>query len=175
MNRIYFEQFSKPDLLRAYNAIWDSTIADELYEEGSSLLSFLIDINKQNFLIDYIESNFKEDNMYHNGFQIIEPKTELKDETPKKYPKLTPDDINNVIKKEEYFNPEGTTLTICILTLKNGFQVTGESASASIENFDINIGKKLSKSRAVEQVWKLEGYLLKEKMYLDEILKNSKD
>lgn len=168
MNTIYFEQFSKTDLLRTYDAIWNPTIADELYNEGSAPLSFLFDTTKQNLLIDYIENTFLENQELQDYFQIIEPEPEVQ----KNYPKLTPKDISDVIKKEDYYNPEGTSLTICILTLKNGFQVTGESASASIENFNAEIGKKLSKSKAIEQVWKLEGYLLKEKLYWEEVLKH---
>ena len=47
----------------------------------------------------------------------------------------------------------------------NGFVVNGESASASKENFDVEIGKKVAYENAREQIWKLEGYLLKQKLY----------
>lgn len=56
-------------------------------------------------------------------------------------------------------------LTFCVLTLKNGFTVTGESACASPENFDPEIGRKIAYQNAREKIWQLEGYLLKEKLY----------
>ena len=55
-------------------------------------------------------------------------------------------------------------IIFCILTLENGFTVTGESACASPENFDAEIGKKIAYDNAREKIWLLEGYLLKEKL-----------
>lgn len=53
-------------------------------------------------------------------------------------------------------------LTFCVLVLKNGFTVTGESACASPENFDAEIGRKIARENAVQKIWPLEGYLLKQ-------------
>lgn len=53
-------------------------------------------------------------------------------------------------------------LTFCILVLRNGFTVTGESACASPENFDPQIGRDIARRNAREKIWLLEGYLLKE-------------
>ena len=55
-------------------------------------------------------------------------------------------------------------LTFCVLVLENGFTVTGESACASPENFDPEIGKKIAKENAINKIWFLEGYLLKEQL-----------
>ncbi len=55
-------------------------------------------------------------------------------------------------------------LTYCVLVLKNGFTVTGESACASPENFDAEIGRKIARQNAVNKIWMLEGYLLKQKL-----------
>lgn len=52
-------------------------------------------------------------------------------------------------------------LTFCVLVLKNGFTVTGESACASPENFDAELGRKIAKDNAVSKVWPLMGYKLK--------------
>jgi len=79
-------------------------------------------------------------------------------------PRLTPDDINAVIVSEQYHVFSGTTLTVCCLTLRNGFNVTGESAAASPENFDEYIGRKIAFTNAREKIWALEGYLLKQKL-----------
>ena len=97
-------------------------------------------------------------------------------------PRLTPEIIDSKIVGVEYIltrdvckrdngveifdAPEPLqTLTFCILTLENGFTVTGESACASPENFDAEIGKKIAYQNAREKIWMLEGYLLKEKLY----------
>ena len=52
-------------------------------------------------------------------------------------------------------------LTFCVLVLRNGFTVTGESACASPENFDAEIGRKIARQNAVEKIWPLMGYELK--------------
>jgi len=56
-------------------------------------------------------------------------------------------------------------LTVCNLTLKNGFNVVGTSACASPANFDKDLGQKIAYQKAVDQVWALEGYLLKQRLY----------
>lgn len=56
-------------------------------------------------------------------------------------------------------------LTFCVLVLKNGFTVTGESACASHENFDAEIGRKIARQNAVQKIWMLEGYLLKQRLF----------
>ena len=53
-------------------------------------------------------------------------------------------------------------LTFCVLVLKNGFTVTGESACASPENFNAEIGRKVARQNAVSKIWPLMGYALKE-------------
>ena len=55
-------------------------------------------------------------------------------------------------------------LTICVLVLKNGFTVVGTSACASPENFDAELGCKIAKKAAVDQVWPLMGYELRSKL-----------
>lgn len=59
---------------------------------------------------------------------------------------------------------EHTLLTFCILTLRNGFAVTGESACASPENFDAEIGRKIARQNAVAKIWPLMGYALKSRI-----------
>lgn len=79
-------------------------------------------------------------------------------------PRLTPDLIDAAIKEEDYHVFEKTCLTVCCLTLRNGFTVTGESACASPENFDAEIGRKIARENARNKIWMLEGYLLKERL-----------
>jgi len=80
-------------------------------------------------------------------------------------PRLNPTLIDNTIDDEYYHIVPNTTMTLCVLTLKNGFQVTGESAAVSIDNFDKEIGRKIARDNAREKIWQLEGYLLKQKLY----------
>jgi hypothetical protein len=92
-------------------------------------------------------------------------------------PRVTPADIEAVIAEEYTFTAasalKGTPgessqscklLTICVLVLKNGFTVTGESACASPENFDAELGAKIARGHAKDKIWALEGYLLKSKL-----------
>jgi hypothetical protein len=60
--------------------------------------------------------------------------------------------------------PGLAVLTFCVLVLRNGFVVTGESAPASPENFDAELGRKIARERARDKVWPLEGYLLKNQL-----------
>lgn len=91
-------------------------------------------------------------------------------------PRVTPDSIQSVIVSEHYISPAEVLraqdvqvpythplqlLTICVLVLKNGFTVVGKSACASPENFDADLGRKIARIDAVNQIWPLEGYLLK--------------
>jgi len=78
--------------------------------------------------------------------------------------RLTPALIDSVIKSEQFHVFEGTTLTVCCLTLENGFTVTGESACASPQNFDVELGRKIAKDNAREKIWALEGYLLRQRI-----------
>ena len=55
-------------------------------------------------------------------------------------------------------------LTFCVLVLRNGFTVTGESACASAENFDAELGRKIARQQAVEKIWPLMGYELRSKL-----------
>lgn len=98
-------------------------------------------------------------------------------------PRITPTDIGANIASEFYFTategvlgssemgtiPAGRArsldlLTFCVLVLRNGFTVTGESACASPENFNAEIGRKIARANAVQKIWPLMGYELKCRM-----------
>ncbi|HET8667311.1 MAG TPA: Gp49 family protein [Terriglobales bacterium] len=95
-------------------------------------------------------------------------------------PHVTPQDIKDNIASEHYFTAAqgrfGATgadveegdplalLTFCVIVLRNGFTVTGESAFASPENFDAEIGRKIARENAINKVWPLMGYALKQKL-----------
>lgn len=102
-------------------------------------------------------------------------------------PRVTPADIEANIASEHYFtaadgwNGEAASdertlglgypkdgplnlLTFCVLVLRNGFTVTGESACASPENFDAEVGRKIARQNAVQKIWPLLGYELRTKL-----------
>ena len=105
-------------------------------------------------------------------------------------PRITPADIEAAISSESYFTgadgvrgasigkpgesllPVYVTyersplslLTFCVLVLRNGFTITGESACASPENFDAEIGRKIARANAITKVWPLLGYELRTRL-----------
>lgn len=80
-------------------------------------------------------------------------------------PRLNPEHIDTQIRAEDYHVFPGTTMTVCALTLQNGFIVIGESAAASPQNFDQEIGRTIARKHAREKIWALEGYLLRERLW----------
>ena len=118
--------------------------------------------------------------------QTIEQEIQAKGKTA---PRVTPADIEANIAAETYFtaadgvrgadfalnfdvatvapiNAEQALrlLTFCVLVLNNGFTVTGESACASSENFDAEIGRKIARQNAVQKIWPLMGYELRSRL-----------
>jgi len=99
-------------------------------------------------------------------------------------PRITPADLEANIVSEHYFtaeegvqgalartdpelgmeSPTLALLTFCVLVLRNGFTVTGESACASPENFDADLGRKIARANAVNKVWPLMGYELRSRL-----------
>ncbi len=79
-------------------------------------------------------------------------------------PRITPADIDNCIVSEQYYVFPQTTFTVCLLTLRNGYAVCGESACASPENFNAEIGRKIARENARNKIWALEGYALRNKL-----------
>lgn len=79
-------------------------------------------------------------------------------------PRLTPETITALIIAEQYYVFPGTVKTVCALTLRNGFVVIGESAPASPENFDENLGRKIAFDDARKKIWPLEGYALRTRL-----------
>ena len=124
------------------------------------------------------------------GDQAIELEIQTKGLTA---PRVTPADIEANIASEHYFTADegvvgkyaarlaleglGTypddlpkrhkhlsLLTFCVLVLRNGFTVTGESACASPENFNAEIGRKIARENAKQKIWPLMGYALKQEL-----------
>lgn len=99
-------------------------------------------------------------------------------------PRVTPQDIEDEIMSIHFFTAEQGArhqdavnpldhgdvpstlglLTFCVLRLRNGFTVTGESACASPENFDADIGRRIARENAVEKIWPLLGFRLRDQL-----------
>ena len=90
--------------------------------------------------------------------QEVETEIEAKGLTA---PRITPEMVDETITAEAYYVFPGTTLTVCCLTLENGYHVVGESAAASPENFDAALGRDIARKNARSKIWALEGYALR--------------
>ena len=109
--------------------------------------------------------------------------------------KVTPEDIEDAISSEAYFTAhEGVLgahnthdgeyqlvrhddtntevplkrLTFCVLVLKNGFTVTGESACVDIRTFNEEIGRAIARKAAISKVWPLLGFAARTNMQPDQ-------
>lgn len=76
---------------------------------------------------------------------------------------VTEQGLKDVIVKESYVRI-GQKTTVCCLTLKNGFEVLGESACVDPANFNEELGRKYAYERAFEKLWQLEGYRLQSEL-----------
>ena len=55
-------------------------------------------------------------------------------------------------------------MTFCVLVLRNGFTVTGESYCADAERFDAETGRNEARKDAINKAWPLMVYALKERL-----------
>lgn len=82
------------------------------------------------------------------------------------YEKVTKEGIEARITKTDYFVLPNSTVTVCNITLNNGFSVRGESACVDPRNFNMEIGQQIAYRDAFNKLWAFEGYLLAEKRFL---------
>lgn len=80
-------------------------------------------------------------------------------------PRVTPEHVNALIDSVEYHHFYGTTVTVCRIQLRNGFNLIGHSAAVSMDNFDTEIGRAVAYQAAYDKIWMVEGYLLREHLY----------
>ena len=78
--------------------------------------------------------------------------------------RVTIEDIENEIADESYHRFAGTTVTVCLLILKNGFTVVGKSACCSKENFNEELGRSYAREDAINQLWTLLGFRLRDEL-----------
>ena len=110
--------------------------------------------------------------------QTIEAEIQAKGLTA---PRVTPADIEANIVSEHYFTADdGVTgvsfknksqevfpselacVTICTMILRNGHKIVGvNEGPVSPANFDPELGRKLARQKAIDQIWPLMGYELK--------------
>lgn len=79
------------------------------------------------------------------------------------FEKVTKEAIEKKIVKVDYMVLPDSTVTLCNITLDNGYSVRGESACVDKRNFNIEIGKSLAHQQAFDKIWALEGYALAER------------
>ena len=78
--------------------------------------------------------------------------------------RLTAEQLQSKIVTVDFHRFGDTTVTVCCLTLENGFNVIGQSACIDPAQFDEALGQELAYDDAFEKLWQLEGYLLKEQL-----------
>lgn len=76
--------------------------------------------------------------------------------------------VEEAIQSEEYVTL-GKKTTVCIITLKDGFEVIGSSACVFADNYDIEKGKPFARERALQLVWSHLGSILQAKMLVNKI------
>jgi len=81
------------------------------------------------------------------------------------FPRISVNDIDKFIKSTDYYIFPNSTMTVCMITMTNDFSIIGESACASTENFNEEIGREIAYNNAKEKIWPLVGFLLREKLY----------
>lgn len=90
---------------------------------------------------------------------------------------VTEQSVQDAIASEEYMTI-GKKTTVCLVTLKNGFEVVGTSACVDEANYDIEIGKPFAKERAMQFVWMHLGFIMQQEMAMkraEEVLDTAPD
>lgn len=91
--------------------------------------------------------------------------------------RVTLDSMNAKVAGENYFTigealaalgqpftPQHAVMTVCVLTMTNGYMLIGKSAPADAGNFNAELGQKFAREDAIRQLWPLEGYALRERL-----------
>ena len=81
-------------------------------------------------------------------------------------PRVTEESIRAKIECHNFHEEHiGTAkVTVCFILMRNGFVFVGKSAAASPENHNPKIGEHYAYDDAFRQIWKHEGYLLREQL-----------
>jgi hypothetical protein len=124
--------------------------------------------------------------MNHAHQHTLTPPSEAAIAAVSTAPRVTPADIEAQIAYEGHFTAdmgiaadnscygnlgdpgpkELKQVSICVLVLKNGHKIVGvNEGPVSPENFDAELGRKMARGKAIDQIWPLMGYQLKEQLY----------
>lgn len=82
----------------------------------------------------------------------------------KVHPRVSDESITEKIAKVTYYEVDGTG-TLCVITMKNGWQSTGFSKPADARNYDRDVGRRYAYDQAYKPLWQLEGYLLRDALH----------
>ena len=79
---------------------------------------------------------------------------------------------DTVVVRRAFASPEVlkqslNLLTFCVLELRNGFTVTGEAYCADPAKFNAMIGRIEARQNAVQKIWPLLGFALKERLHAE--------
>lgn len=109
--------------------------------------------------VGYISWSPKE--VFENSYQELPTPEPIRYE-PNHAPRVSMADVLGEIVGETYTVLPSGRVTVCELTLKNGFTVRGESAVVFIENNVPKTGREVARENAVNQIWQLLGFRRRE-------------
>ena len=94
-----------------------------------------------------------------NTLEVSEAEAAAVQKTPHR---VTLESLYALRKSVQIMHPvDAPHVTICAMTLKNGFVLVGHSAPADPANFDPALGVKIAEENCISQMWPLEGYRLR--------------
>lgn len=100
--------------------------------------------------------------MEKSSLQLADEASQAVQKTPNR---VSLQSMEAKIRDIEYIHPETIPhMTLCVITVANGFALVGWSAPADPENFDQNLGRKFAYEDAIRKLWPYEAYLLREEM-----------
>lgn len=86
-------------------------------------------------------------------------------QTPDIPNRVTVTGLESKVKSSHYYRVPDTTVTVCALTLENGFTVIGHSACVDPSMFNQAMGEKIAYVNALDKIWELEGYRLRQQRH----------
>lgn len=85
------------------------------------------------------------------------------------YPQLNDEYLESLITHEDYHHFPQTGVTVCCLVVKNGYSVTDEAVCANVATFDPDVGKRRARRNALNELLRMEHYLLRQRIYEDSL------
>lgn len=82
--------------------------------------------------------------------------------------RVTEADLHDEVLAVQYHVFPDTLLTVCAITMKNGFTVTGTSACVDPDNFNQRTGETIAFAEALNKMWPLLGFRLRDRLAAEE-------